>query len=161
MQPRKRVFSLYAVIVAVGVACSVPATAADAIAVDEAWVRAPAPGQSVAGAYMNLTSRSGASLVAAQSADARKVELHTMSVRDGVMRMRPLERLDLPAGKTVSLKPGGHHLMLIGVKRSLAVGQRVALALTVENARGEKSVVRIDAEVRAAAGGSTGHEAHR
>ncbi len=153
---------MYVVITTVGLAFGMPAIAADVIAVDEAWVRPPAPGQSVAGAYMSLTSRSRVSVVAAESPDARRVELHTMSMRDGVMRMRPLERLDLPAGKTVSLKPGGHHLMLIDVKRTLHAGDRVVLSLTVQNPQGVKSSVRVDAEVRAAAaGGRAGHEGHR
>ncbi len=161
MQFRKRRLCVHALITAIGLACGVSAIAADAIAVDEAWVRAPAPGQSVVGAYMSLTSRSRVSLVAAESPDAGRVELHTMSMRDGVMRMRPLERLDLPPRKTVSLKPGGHHLMLIDLKRTLQAGERVALSLTVQNAEGVKSVVRVDAEVRAPAGASTGHGPHR
>src|SRR5688500_3011651 len=87
MQSRKRRLCLYVVITTVGLAFGMPAIAADVIAVDEAWVRPPAPGQSVAGAYMSLTSRSRVSVVAAESPDARRVELHTMSMRDGVMRM--------------------------------------------------------------------------
>ena len=160
MQSRKRMLCVHAFITAMALVCGVSARAADAIAVDEAWVRAPAPGQRIAGAYMNLTARSRTSVVAAESTDAARVELHTMSMRDGVMRMRPLERLDLPAKKTVSLKPGGHHLMLIDLKRTLKAGERVELKLMLQDPQGVKSVVRVDAEVRALAGGPA-HESHR
>jgi len=129
------------------------AMAADEIRVADAWVRATAPGQGVAGAYMNLTSRSPVALLGAASPVAGRVELHTMSMNGGVMRMRPLDRLELPPNKTVSLTPGGHHLMLIDVKRPLKAGERVALVLTVQSPKNGKLKVHVDAEVRPLASG--------
>lgn len=58
---------------------------------------------------MDITAQAPATLVAAESPVAGKVELHTMSMDGGVMKMRPLEKIELPARKTVNLRPGGYH----------------------------------------------------
>ena len=135
-------------------ACA-PALAADAVSVSKAWVRATVAGQSVAGAYMDITAKANATLVGVASPVAARAELHTMTMDGGVMKMRPLDKLDLPAGKAVNLKPGGYHVMLIDIKRELKAGERVPLTLTVQDPRGTKSTLQVDAEVRreAAAGG--------
>ena len=134
-----------------------PALAADAVSVSKPWVRATVAGQSVAGAYMDITAKSNAALVGAASPVAAKAELHTMTMDGGVMKMRALDKLDLPAGKTVNLKPGGYHVMLIDIKRELKAGERVPLTLTVQDPHGAKTTLKIDAEVRAAAGGGHVH----
>lgn len=130
-----------------------PALAAEAVSsVSKPWVRATVPGQSVAGAYMDITAKGNAALVGVASPVAAKAELHTMTMDGGVMKMRPLDKLDLPAGKTVNLKPGGHHVMLVDIRRELKAGERVPLTLTVQDAHGARSTLKVDAEVRAAAG---------
>ena len=134
------------------------ALAADAVSVSNPWVRATVPGQSVAGAYMDITAKTRTALVAVESPVAGKAELHTMTMDGGVMKMRPLEKLELPANKTVTLKPGGYHVMLIDIKRELKAGERVPLTLTLQDQKGGKSTLRLDAEVRAAAAG--GHMRH-
>ena len=134
-----------------------PALAADAVSVSKPWVRATVAGQSVAGAYMDITAKDAAALVGAASPVAARAEMHTMTMDGGVMRMRPLAKLELPAGKTVNLKPGGFHVMLIDIRRELKAGDRVPLTLTVQDSRGTQSTLRVDAEVRAAAGGSHMH----
>jgi hypothetical protein len=134
-----------------------PALAADAVSVSKPWVRATVAGQSVAGAYMDITAKANAALVAAASPVAARAELHTMSMDGGVMKMRPLDKLDLPAGKTVNLKPGGYHVMLIDITRELKAGERVPLTLTVQDPHGARSTLKVDAEVRAAAGGGHMH----
>jgi copper(I)-binding protein len=73
-----------------------------------------------------------------------------MSNDNGVMRMRRLPRLELPAGETVRLAPGGDHIMLLDIKRPLRVGERVPLVLTIER-NGKKSSIKVQAEVRALA----------
>src|SRR5687767_1644133 len=91
-----------------------PAAAGEAersVKVANAWVRAPAPGQKTAGAYVELTSDRDAALVGAGSPAAARVEMHSSSVEGGVMRMRALPRIELPAGRTVKLAPGAIHLM--------------------------------------------------
>jgi len=131
------------------------AAAAEAVSVKEAWVRATAPGQKVAGAYLELTSRADAALIAAASPAAARVELHTMAMEGGVMRMRPVRRVALPAGKWVKLAPGGLHLMLVDLQRPLNEGDRVPLALTIEQADGSRATVSVQAAVRGLAGAKT------
>lgn len=133
------------------------AAAADAVKISDPWVRATVPGQSVAGAYMELTSNVPAALIAAASPVARKTEPHATTFDGGVMKMRPVERIELPANETVVLKPGGYHLMLVDIKRELKPGDRVPLTLIVQDRNGARSTMQLDAEVRAAAVGTMPH----
>ena len=110
---------------------------ASAVAVEQAQARATAAGQSIGGAYMTLINRGVADrLVSARVAAgvARSVELHTMSMQGDVMRMRQLEAIELPAGQTIELKPGGVHLMLIGLKAPLKAGASFPMTLRFEKA---------------------------
>jgi copper(I)-binding protein len=120
---------------------------------ENAWVRTPAPGQKTASAYVELTSASDTALVAAASPVAERVELHTMTLDGGVMRMRPLPRIDLPAGKTVKLAPGGMHLMLLDLKQPVKAGDKLPLVLTLRGPGGSTSTLKVEAEVRREAGG--------
>lgn len=133
------------------------AAAADPVKISHPWVRATVPGQSVAGAYMEITSNVPAALIAADSPVARKTEPHAMMLDAGVMKMRAVERIELPANETVSLKPGGYHLMLVDIKRELKAGDRVPLKLIVQDRNGVRSAMQIDAEVRAAVVGTMPH----
>ena len=130
------------------------AAAADPVKISHPWVRATVPGQSVAGAYMELTSNVPAALIAAESPVARKIEPHAMTLDAGVMKMRAVERIELPANETVILKPGGLHLMLVDIKRELKAGDRVPLKLIVQDRNGVRSAMQFDAEVRAAVVGT-------
>lgn len=124
---------------------------AQPVAVSDAWVRAPAPGQKIAAAYMELTSRTSMVLVAVASTAAAAVELHNTTVDAGVMKMRPVGSIELPAGKAVKLAPGGLHLMLIDLKKPLKPGDKVPLTLSVQRADlASRSVFTVQAEVRAA-----------
>ena len=136
---------------------SVTTFAAETVSVNNPWVRATVPGQSVAGAYMDITAKAPAVLLAIESPVAARVELHTMAMDGGVMKMRPLEKLDLPANRTVNLKPGGYHVMLVDIKRELKAGERVPLKLTLQDRKGVKSTLQVEAEVRAVTGGSIHH----
>ena len=132
-------------------ACFAWAAAANAdrgVSVAEGWARATVPGQKVAGVYLDIRSDQAAVLTAVRSPLAGSAEIHSMSNDNGVMRMRRLLRLDLPAGETVRLAPGGDHIMLLDIKRPLQAGERVPLTLTVERS-GKKSSVQVRAEVRA------------
>ncbi len=125
------------------------AAAAQPVTVNDAWVRPPAPGQKVAAAYMELTSRLNLVLVAVTSPAAAAVELHNTSVDGGVMKMRPVARIELPAGKAVKLAPGGLHAMLVDLKRPLKAGDKVPLTLTVQRAdAASRSVFTVQAVVR-------------
>jgi copper(I)-binding protein len=130
------------------------AAAAEPVKISHPWVRATVPGQSVAGAYMELTSNVPAALIAAESPVARKIEPHAMTLDAGVMKMRAVERIELPANETVILKPGGLHLMLVDIKRELKAGDRVPLKLIVQDRNGVRSAMQFDAEVRAAVVGT-------
>ena len=124
------------------------------ISVSAAWVRPTVPGQNIAGGYLKITSAATAYLVGGSSPMAKAVELHQMSLENNVMKMRPLARLELPAGKPVELKPGSYHLMLIDVVRPLVAGDHVPLKLTVEDKSGNRQTVDVMAEVgQQAAGG--------
>ncbi len=135
----------------------VTGTAADTVSVKDAWARATVPGQKTAGAYMALTSSSNATLVGVESPAAAKAELHTVSMEGGVMKMRPVHKIELPAKKTIKLAPGGLHLMLIGIKQPLREGDKVPLSLTIEGAGGARLTVGIEAEVRAVASAKAHH----
>jgi copper(I)-binding protein len=126
------------------------ATSASAqITVTDAWVRGTVPGQKATGAFMKLQSVVDATLVGAESSAAAAVEIHEMSVDGGVMRMRSVERIALPAGKTVELGPGGYHVMLMDLKQPLKEGQKVPVTLTFTDAAGKRSTLAVVAPVRA------------
>jgi copper(I)-binding protein len=137
---------------------SAPSAWAQSIKVANAWVRAPAPGQKTAIAYADLTSAENAALVAAGSPVAERVELHSMTMDGGVMRMRALPRIELPAGQTVKLAPGGAmHVMLVELKQPLKPGDKVPLVLSVQSSGMSLTTVKIEAEVRALAAESHRH----
>lgn len=99
------------------------------------WARPTASGQSVGGGYLKLTSQGGADrLLSATTPVAASVELHRMSMDGDVMRMRRVDAIEVPAGQTVELKPGGLHLMLMGLKQPLQLGEKVPLTLRFEKA---------------------------
>ena len=128
---------------------SAGAVFAQTVEVKDAWVRAPAPGQKVAGAYMELVSRTHTVLTVVASPAAARVELHSTSMEEGVMRMRLVARIELPAGKPVKLAPGGLHIMLVDIKQPLKPGDKVPLILTVQRADlVSRSVFTVQAEVR-------------
>jgi copper(I)-binding protein len=130
---------------------TVTAAAAQPVTVKDAWVRAPAPGQKIAAGYMELVSRGNMVLVAIASPVAAAVELHRTTVENGVMKMRQVGSIELPAGKVVKFAPGGLHVMLVDLKQPLRPGDQVALTLTVQRADfGNRSVFTVQAEVRSA-----------
>lgn len=126
-----------------------PASAARAAVphVEGAWLRPIVAGQSGGGGFLTMTSAGGDRLVGGSTPVAEKLELHSMSMDDGVMRMREVPAIDLPAGQPVQLGPGGLHLMLIGPRQPLNAGDTVPLTLRFEKA-GE---VTVQAKVSAAA----------
>ncbi len=117
------------------------------VIVSNPWVRATAPGQTIAGAYLKITSATTAYLIGGNSTAAKSVELHAMSLENNVMKMRPLARLELPAGVAVELKPGSYHLMLIDIVHPLVKGDSVPLRLTVEDKGGRRHTVDVKAKV--------------
>jgi periplasmic copper chaperone A len=135
------------------------ATAAGAeaqVTVSGAWVRGTVPGQTATGAYMQLKSADGATVVGAESLAAGIVEIHEMRMEGNTMRMRGVEQLELPAGRAVELKPGGYHVMLMDLKTPLKKGETVPITLKVRSKSGQTQDVLVKAEVRdVAAGGQS------
>lgn len=127
------------------------AQAAEPVSASNVWIRATMPGQQVGAAYLDLQSTTDATLIKAESPIAQSVELHQMSMENGVMKMRMLDQLALPAGKTVKLAPGGNHLMLFGLKRPLLKGEQVALTLHFRYTDGKVDKLELSAPVRAVA----------
>lgn len=104
--------------------------AAEVVSIDNAWVRSTLPGQEVGAAYMTLTSKQDTELVRAESDVTKSVEIHSMRMQDGVMKMRMLDAIKLSANKPYKLAPGGFHLMLFDLKKPLVAGQYVNIELT-------------------------------
>jgi len=118
------------------------------VKVDDAWVRATVAPQKVTGAFMQLTAAKPMKVVAASSPVAAAVEIHEMKMEDGVMKMRAVDALPLPAGQAVALKPGSYHVMLMGLKAPIKAGETVPLTLTVEGEDKKRATVEIKAEAR-------------
>jgi copper(I)-binding protein len=118
------------------------------VTVTEAWVRGTVATQKATGAFMKLKSSEDAKLVGATSPAATIVEVHEMALKDNIMTMRAVDEIALPAGKTVELKPGGYHVMLIDLVKPLAAGDKVPVTLTVVGKDGKKATLEVKAEVR-------------
>jgi periplasmic copper chaperone A len=105
------------------------------ISIGDPYARAVPPGQPNSAVFMSLENRSGEdqAVVSAESAVSEIVELHTHVEEDGMMRMRRIEKIEVPAGETVTLRPGGLHVMLIGLKQGLEPGDVVDLTLLLED----------------------------
>jgi len=134
---------------------------AQSIAITNSWVRATVQGQKATGAFMTVTSKENAKLVAVSSPVAGIVEIHEMKMDKDVMKMAALPNgLDLPAGKAVDLKPGGYHIMLMDLKLSLTKDVAVPLTLTFQDSGGKKSqqVVQVPVSVQPPSGQSMNHQ---
>ncbi len=126
------------------------------VTVVDVWVRATVSQQKATGAFMRLTSDSDARLVGADSPAASVVEIHEMIMDGNVMKMNAVPGVDLPAGKVVELKPGGYHVMLMGLKQQVKEGDEVPVSIVVEAADGARQTIELKAHARplnAAAGG--------
>jgi periplasmic copper chaperone A len=119
------------------------ATAVAQVKIDQAWARPTVPGQSGGGGFMTLQSPVADKLLSGSTPVAERFELHTMAMEGDVMKMREVKAIDLPAGQKVELKPGGLHVMFIGIKEPLKLGSKVPVTLKFEKA-GE---VKVEFEV--------------
>ncbi len=135
------------------VAALVTLTAHAEVVVKNAWIRGIAPGQSATGAFMELTSATPTALVGVATPAAKASEIHTMSMDNGVMRMRAIASIPLAAGQTVALKPGGYHVMLLELTAPLPEGATVPLTLTFSDAAGKRTTQTVHATVRPLTGG--------
>jgi copper(I)-binding protein len=126
------------------------------LVVESPWARESVTRTGVA----YLTVRNGGDqddrLIGVSSEVADKAELHSSVVQDGVMKMRAVEALDVPAHGEAVLEPGGLHIMLIGLKAPLEEGKSFALTLEFENA-GEIEVMTTVENIAHAGGGGHDH----
>ena len=128
---------------------------AQTVEVKDAWARTSVPGQKATGAFMKLTAKDGAKLVAIATPAAGVAEVHEMKMDGDVMKMRAVPGgLDLPAGKTVELKPGGYHVMLMDLKAALPKDSTVPLTLTFKDAKGVESKLELTVPVATVAPGA-------
>jgi copper(I)-binding protein len=138
-------------------ACQQPVPKAEPaqVAVADALCRPTPNGRDMTGCYLTLTSSINDRLVSVSSPAAATAQVHEMKTGGGMMMMAEMtEGLPLPAGEAVALKPGGNHIMLMGVTAPLKAGDTVSLTLTFEHAApyGVRAVVGLPATPSSMAG---------
>jgi copper(I)-binding protein len=121
------------------------------IQVRHPWTRATPPGAEVAAGYLEIrnTGRESDRVIGASTPVAERVEMHVMAREQGIMKMREVTSLEAPARKRLVLRPGGTHLMIVGLRKPFVKGQRIPLTLRFEHG----GDVRVELEVQV--GGST------
>jgi periplasmic copper chaperone A len=118
------------------------------LAIEDAWAIATAQGQTSSAAYFTILNRGGEDRLLSVSSPVGEASIHTTSIDDGVMRMRPLDSLDIPANANVELAPHGTHIMLTGLAEPIEAGANVPLTFGFERS-GE---LQANATARPAAG---------
>lgn len=131
-----------------GAVLAVTGLHAQVLQVQDAWVRATVVGQQGTGAFMKITAPQGARLLAVSTPSAPVAEIHEMHMDGNVMRMRAVDKLEIPAGKTVELRPGGFHIMLMNLKAPLKVDDQVELTFTLIDAQGVQQQQQVQVPVR-------------
>lgn len=160
MQFRRFLFSGLAALIAVGGAAVAQQAqpAAAKVEITQAWARAT-PGKSTIGAaYATVTAPAGDRLVAAATPVAGEAQIHQHSMKNGVMKMRQVDAVPLPAGQPVTLSPGGYHIMLVDLKAPLVAGQSFPLTLTFEKAGTIETKVMIGGVGASGPAGAMGHD---
>jgi len=157
--------SFVAVVVLLG--CWAGAAQADDVTIGSlkisgAWARATPKGAPVGGGYMTITNTGDLPdrLVGGSSDVSSRFEIHEMSMDNGVMKMRPLEKgIEIKPGQTIDLKPGGYHVMFVGLNKPFEIGQHIKAMLQFEKAG--KVNVSLDVQgVGAQAPGGGDHSGH-
>ena len=137
-------------VVALAAGLCAPALA-QSVEVKDAWIRSSVQGQKGTVAYMKITARESTRLITVATPVAGVADVHEMKMDGGVMTMRAVTGgLELPAGKTVELKPGGYHLMLMDLKAVLPKDSTVPLTLVFKDAKGVQSKLELKVPVATA-----------
>lgn len=132
------------------------------VSVKDPWVRPTVAQQKVTGAFMQLTASQDMKLISVSTPIASSAEIHMMEMDKDVMRMRELNDLDLPNGKTIELKPGSYHIMLMGLKRAIKEGEVVNLTLHLEGKDKKQQTLEVKAIAKAVNNKATDtHAAHK
>lgn len=127
------------------VAFAEPKKVAPPVTISNVWAKTTVPGGAVSAAYMHIKSAKPVRLIKVDTAIADIVEIHDMKMNDGVMEMKALDAVDVPANKLVELKPGGMHVMLIKVRRPINKGDKIPLTLTFEGADKKSFTMNVEA----------------
>ena len=121
------------------------------VKVENAWARPTVAGQAGGGGFLKISGApAGDKLVSATAAVSKTVELHRMEMDGNVMRMRQVDFIEVPAGGVVELKPGGLHIMFIGLTKTLKAGETFPMTLKFEKAGEVKVDVKVQAQAEAA-----------
>ncbi|SDK19117.1 hypothetical protein SAMN05192566_0545 [Methylophilus rhizosphaerae] len=120
------------------------------VAISDAWVRASNPGQSVGAAYLTLRSKEDMTMVYVETERAGNTEIHSMTMQNGIMKMRHLEELAIPANQPVKLAPGSFHLMLFELGRPFKAGEQVKFRLCFKDKAGKIEEKFVSLPVKAA-----------
>jgi len=145
-------------LIAVALAVASAAAVAQVPKIADAWARSTVSGQTAGGGYLRIDNKGGGAdrLVAVSADVSTTVELHTMTMDGDVMRMREVSAIEVPAGQTIELKPGGFHIMFMGLKAPLKAGSSFPLMLKFEKAGEVKTRMQV-----AAPGADKGHDHHK
>ncbi len=127
---------------------AVAASAFAEVTIEKPWVRGTVAHQQATGAFMQLRADADTRLVGAHSPVAAEAQIHEMATVDNVMKMRQIDGLALKKGEQVELKPGGYHVMLLGLKQTLSVGQTVPLTLVFQGKDGKQFKREVKAPVQ-------------
>lgn len=119
------------------------------VSVTAPWIRATVPQGRASGAFMQLQSAQDARLLEVRSSVAGSVEIHQMEMLGQTMKMRAVDGVDLPAGKTLNLASGGYHIMLMDLKRQLKEGESVPLTLLVQVKGKKPQAIEVAVPVKA------------
>jgi copper(I)-binding protein len=139
-------------------AISFSLTAYAQVNVDRPWVRGTVEAQKSTGAFMTLSSDKPVSLVSVSSPAAKMVEIHQMKMDNNVMTMQAVSKIDVLPGKPAELKPGGYHVMMMGLVKPLNTGDSIALTLEFRSADGKVTRQEVKAEVRDLTAGPMTHK---
>lgn len=131
---------------------------AQSVTVKDAWIRGTVQGQNATGAFMELTGKTNARLIGVATPLTKSAEVHNMKMENGVMKMFPVDGIDVPAGKTVQLASGGYHVMLTNLQKPLNPGDKVPMQLTFELADKKRETVELSVEVRDIKGQPAAHQ---
>lgn len=129
------------------------------IQVENAWSRATAMGQDTAMVDLTIISAKDAKLTGFSSPVCKTPQMHSMTHDNGMMKMREVQSIDLPAGRAVALNESGYHLMLIGLNAQLKAGESVPLTLNIKTG-GKEVKVEAQAEVKPLTGAAPEHMHH-
>lgn len=132
------------------------------VTVENPYARAVPPGQMNSASFMvlNNTNTKDVALVAASSSVAKAVELHNHINEDGVMKMRQVQQINIPASGNVNLQPGGYHVMLIGLNQDLVEGKEIDLKLEFSDGGSQVLTLPVQMIMTGMEGHQHGHKHH-